>query len=292
MRIKVEKTDRAGYDAHYKENLSSLCEITNPDEYVRTYVQTRLGPYFESGNTKGYVRGAAIDRLICAADQFDIPRDDIYVLDAGSGQGELSVYLACLGFNVIGVDISSEAKACGEHLAAKIGVDHKCNFRADSLEQISIEDSSIDFVIGHASLHHFIKYEGVRGELHRVLKGGGKGFFADSFGENKLYHLFHDKEQMTKLGDVTLTKCLIEQYFENFDLKITPTDWFVMFDKLLLKLFPKRWTPLVRTISRVNNSIDRRIPSSSKIALFLSGAVLTEITKRQTAGRYGSSDST
>lgn len=280
MRVTVEKTDRTGYDDHYKENLSDLGEITEANQYIRAYEQKRIGPYSESGNTKGYVRWAALDRLITAADQLDIPREQIHVLDAGSGQGELAVYLACLGFEVIGVDISSEAKACGEYLAAEIGVDHKCNFLAESLEHTSIEDSRMHFVIGHASLHHFIKYEGVPRELSRILKSGGKGYFADSFGENRLFHLFHDKEKMKRLGDVTLTKSLIESYFEEFDLVITPTDWFVMFDKLFLKIFPKSWNPLIRKISRVSNSIDRRIPSSSRFALFLSGAVLTEITKR------------
>jgi ubiquinone/menaquinone biosynthesis C-methylase UbiE len=280
MRIAVEKTDRAGYDGYYKENLSGLSDITDCDQYVRAYEEARIGPYFRSGNTKGLVRGAAVDRLISAAGQLGLPAAGTNILDAGFGQGELSVYLACRGFNVVGVDISSEAKECGDYLAAKLGVQQRCSFLAESLEDTSIEDASIDFVIGHASLHHFIKYEGVPGELHRVLKDGGKGFFADSFGENRLYHLFHDKEEMRRLGDVTLTKSLIESYFEGFDLTITPTDWFVMFDKLLLKVLPKRWNPLVRKVSRLNNWIDRRIPSSSRLALFLSGAVLTEITKR------------
>ena len=58
---------------------------------------------------------------------------DVIILDAGSGQGELSVYLACLGFNVIGVDISVVAKACGEYLASNVGVENNCTFLAESL---------------------------------------------------------------------------------------------------------------------------------------------------------------
>ena len=201
------------------------------------------------------------------------------ILDAGSGQGELSVYLACLGFNVIGVDISSEAKACGEHLASSVGVENNCSFHVESLENISIGDSSVDYVIGHASLHHFIKYNGVPRELKRVLKKGGKGYFADAFGENKLYHIFHDKEKMERLGDVTLTKELIELYFSDFDVKIIPTDWFVMLDKLYQKLLPNSFMPLIKTLSYSHNWIDRKIPTSSRISLFLSGSVLTEITK-------------
>ena len=55
---------------------------------------------------------------------------------------------------------------------------------------------------------------------------------------------------MVRLGDVTLTKNLIKSYFEGFDLVITPTDWFVMLDKLFLKIFPKSWNPLMTKVFR------------------------------------------
>ncbi len=279
VEISNKKTDRAGYDEEYKGNVSEFTHLTSISEYIKAYQSSNIGPYYKSKNTKGYVRGEAINRLISLADSRNILREDVLILDAGSGQGELSVYLACLGFNVIGVDISSEAKACGEHLSNSIGLGNNCNFQAESLESISIEYSSVDYVIGHASLHHFIKYGGVPPEFKRILKPGGKGFFADSFGENKLYHIFHNKEKMERLGDVTLTRELIESYFSDFDVRITPTDWFVMLDKLYKKLLPGSFAPLMNGLSYLHNSIDRKIPASSRISLFLSGSVLTEITK-------------
>ncbi len=279
VNISNKKTDRTGYDEEYKGNISEFSCLTSIPEYIEAYQSSSIGPYYKSKNTKGYVRGEAINRLILFADSKNILRKDILILDAGSGQGELSVYLACLGFNVIGVDISSEAKLCGEHLSKSIGLGDNCNFHAESLESISIDDSSVDFVIGHASLHHFIKYGGVPSEFKRILRPGGKGFFADSFGENKLYHVFHNKEKMERLGDVTLTKELIESYFSGFEVRITPTDWLVMLDKLYKKLLPKPFSPLINGLSYFHNSIDRKIPVSSRIALFLSGSVLTEITK-------------
>jgi len=276
--VYAEKTDRAGYDDHYKDNLSGLDGSRTRDEYIKAYGSTRIGPYYHSGNTKGYVRGEAIRRLLDAIESSGQKEEELTILDAGFGQGELSVYLGCLGLNVIGVDISSEAKECAEYLAGKVGVSDKCDFRAESLENTSIKESSVDYVIGHASLHHFIKYEGVPDELRRVMKNGAKGFFADSFGENRLYHLFHDKEKMQRLGDVTLTKNLIESYFKGFSPKIIPTDWFVMLDKLYLKIFPRAFYGFARQLSRLNNWLDRCIKGNSRIALKLSGAVITEIT--------------
>ena len=274
----TEKTDRTGYNDHYKDNLSDLIKINSKEEYINAYGNTRIGPYYCSGNTKGFVRGEAIKRLLNLIESRGQKNEELTILDAGFGQGELSIYLGCLGFNVIGIDISSEAKECADNLAEKVGVSDKCNFRAESLEKTSISDSSIDYVIGHASLHHFIKYEAVPNEFRRVMKNGAKGFFADAFGENKLYHLFHDKEKMRRLGDVTLTKDLIESYFNGFSPKIVPTDWFVMLDKLYIKIFPKSLYGFVRKLSKLHNSLDRSIKGDSRIALRLSGAVITEIS--------------
>ncbi len=275
-----KKTDRASYDKVYAGSTSNLSRVENISEYIDAYQSSNIGPYYKTGNTKGFVRGESIKYLIASAESRDIPRNDICVLDAGSGRGELSVYLACLGFNVTGVDISSEAKACGENLASSVGVENNCKFLAESLENITIEDSSIDYVIGHASLHHFIKYSGVPHEFKRVLKREGKGYFADAFGENKLYHIFHDKEKMERLGDVTLTKNLLEDYFSDFKLNITPTDWFTMLDKLYLKVLPKTYSSIVKNISALHYWLDRKIPAKTRMSLFFSGAVLTEITKR------------
>lgn len=277
--VSADKTDRAGYDEHYKGNPSALNALTDCESYIREYESTRIAPFYAGGHTKGYVRGEAIRRLRSAADQLGARRSDIHVLDAGSGQGELSVYLAAIGFNVVGVDISTEAKACGDALAAKAGVADRCRFLAESLEKISVAADSIDFVIGHASLHHFIKYEGVPGELRRVMKPGARGFFADAFGENRLFSIFHDKEKMQRLGDVSLNKDLVENYFSDFEVRITPTDWFVMLDKLYQKFLPGALMPVARKLSRLHFWLDRRISTASRFALRLSGSVLTEIAK-------------
>ena len=152
----------------------------------------------------------------------DVPRSSLTILDAGCGLGELSVYLACKGFSVVGIDISAEACKSAMELSQRIGVSENCAFLDESLEELSLADSSIDFIIGHAALHHFIKYD-VPKEFYRIMKEGAKGFFADSFGENPVYHLFHDKEKMERLGDVILSKKLIESYFSSFKVRIIPT---------------------------------------------------------------------
>jgi len=276
-----KKTDMAGYNEFYKDKASHLLqECNNSDDYIKTFEKKGLSPFYDGGNTKGYVRGLAIQKLIESSDSMGVLRNRITILDAGCGLGELSVYLACQGFIVVGVDISAEACQSASGLSQQIGVSENCTFIAESLEDLSVADSSIDFIIGHAALHHFIKYD-VPKEFHRIMKEGAKGFFADSFGENPMYHVFHDKEKMERLGDVILTKKLIERYFSCFKVRLTPTDWFVMLDKLYLKIFPKKLKKYALRISKVHFWLDRQLPISNRISLFLSGAVMTTIEKNK-----------
>jgi len=111
------------------------------------------------------------------------------------------------------------------------------------------------------------------------MKNGARGFFADSFGENVIYHLFHDKRKMERLGDVILKKKLIIEYFKDFKVEITPTDWFTMLDKLYGKIMPTGLESIRRKQSRLHFAIDRRIPATNRIALMLAGAVMTSIQK-------------
>ncbi len=275
-----KKTDKEGYTEYYKNKVSPLIEkCKNSDEYIEYYEGNRISPFYKGGSSKGYVKGLAVSKLLEASSALGVKRERLTILDAGFGLGELSTYLACKGFNVIGVDISNTACQSATELSKQIGVSEKCTFLAESLEETSVADSSIDFIIGHASFHHFIKYEKIPKEFHRVMKEGAKGFFADSFGENKLYHLFHNKERMERLGDVILTKKLIDNYFACFKVDLIPTDWFVMLDKFYVKMLPKKLRSYMRQLSKVHFWLDRKIPSSSRISLFFSGSVMTAITK-------------
>jgi len=279
LNLSNKKTDKDGYNEFYKDQISDIFTLcNNPTGYMEVFKKSGLVPFCHGGNTKGYVRGLAVQKLISSSNELSVPRNEITILDAGCGLGELSVYLACQGFNVIGVDISEEACLSARELSKRMGVPHKCQFLAESLEKLPIAGSSIDFVIGHASLHHFIKYD-VPTEFHRVMKPHAKGFFADSFGENPIYSVFHDKEKMERLGDVVLTKKRIESYFTNFKVRLTPTDWFSMLDKLYLKFVPKRFQRYVCNTSKIHFWLDRRLPISSRAMLFLSGSVMTEIEK-------------
>lgn len=274
------KTDRKGHNDLYKDKDSYLISCTSTGEYIKRFEESGLSPYCKGGGTKGYVRGLSMKALLHSIEKSNTLPGDMLLLDAGCGQGELSVYLACLGFQVVGVDISEEACLAASRLAKAVGVADNCWFKAESLEKISLDENSVDYVIGFAALHHFIKYEGVSKEFNRILSNQGQMFFADSFGENRIYHVFHNKEQMCRLGDVILTRNLINQFFLGFDVELIPTDWFVMMDKVFLKFLPESAIPVIKKLSCFWQHIDRLIPINST-TLFFSGSCMTHVVKKE-----------
>lgn len=278
LKFDDQKTDKAGYDEYYnvEEPVDGL-NIHSREEYIEYYVRTAITPFNSGGTYKGYPKGLAIQTLIENVEGNGLNRSDVTVVDAGCGVGKLSVYLACIGFNVIGVDISVKGCHKGEYLAKMVGVTDNCTFKAESLEKVSIADNSVDFVIGSASLHHFIKYGGVPPEFKRIMKKGAKGFFTDAFSENPFYRLFHNKEKMERLGDVLLNKKLVETFFSDFSVNLTPTDWFVMLDKLYVKVLPKSMKPILRRLSKVHYWLDRHIPVKNRVSLYLSGTIMTQV---------------
>jgi tellurite methyltransferase len=99
------------------------------------------------------------------------------LLDAGCGGGRNLNYFLKSGFDVCGVDESSEAiaqiRALAASLAPHLSPD---NFRVEPVENMSFADCDFDVVISSAVLHFARDEEHWRGmvrEMWRVLKPGG-----------------------------------------------------------------------------------------------------------------------
>lgn len=93
------------------------------------------------------------------------------ILEAGSGSGELSVFLAEHGFNVLAVDPKNNEKV--EKVSGRT-----VRYIRSRAESMPINDGSVVAVLTLRSLHH-MDAEGALKEFHRVLKQGGMLCIAD-----------------------------------------------------------------------------------------------------------------
>jgi SAM-dependent methyltransferase len=108
----------------------------------------------------------------------------LWVLDAGCGDGWLSVILAKLGARVDGFDISREAVATARHRAEANGTAGATRFNVASFYSLPYADASFDIVIGQAVLHHLRDKQRAAAQLHRVMRAGARAVFCEPFGDS------------------------------------------------------------------------------------------------------------
>lgn len=94
------------------------------------------------------------------------------VLDAGCGEGTLSILLAQHGCRVHGIDISEPNVGAARKYAAEQGVADRATFAVGDIEKLPVSDASYDYVVSSHVLEHIPDFtQGVR-ELSRVAKTG------------------------------------------------------------------------------------------------------------------------
>lgn len=106
------------------------------------------------------------------------------MLDAGCGDGWLSVILGKRGAVVDAFDISVEGIRTAERRAELNGVGSRCRFTVGSFYSIPFPDESFDAVIDQSILHHLGHKDQAAAELYRVMKPGARAVFAEPFGNS------------------------------------------------------------------------------------------------------------
>jgi SAM-dependent methyltransferase len=99
-------------------------------------------------------------------------------LELGAGTGYFALNLLQEGVmrEAVCTDISPGMLDALQANAARLGL--AVETRACDAEDLPFEDASFDLVFGHAILHHLPNLDRALGELRRVLRPGGRFFFA------------------------------------------------------------------------------------------------------------------
>lgn len=110
------------------------------------------------------------------------------VLDLGSGGG-IDVLLSARRVGptgrAIGVDMTDEMLELARRNALEAGIDN-VEFRKGTIEDLPIEDSSIDVVISNCVVNLAADKRAVLGEIARVLRPGGRMGISDVVAEDRL----------------------------------------------------------------------------------------------------------
>jgi ubiquinone/menaquinone biosynthesis C-methylase UbiE/DNA-binding transcriptional ArsR family regulator len=95
------------------------------------------------------------------------------IADLGAGEGAFSLLLAQRAKQVIAVDTSARMVEVGRQQAKRQGVKN-VDYRLGDMEEVPIQDASVDLVFFSQSLHHALHPERAVAEAWRILKPGGR----------------------------------------------------------------------------------------------------------------------
>ncbi len=110
-------------------------------------------------------------------------------LDIGTGRGQFAIYLARLGFDVTGVDLSENMI----YQAGKYALSHNLNidFKTGDAESLEFEDSTFDVVVSRNLLWTLAQPDKALCEWRRVMKRGGTLVVSDGLWMNYTWKRIH-----------------------------------------------------------------------------------------------------
>lgn len=144
----------------------------NDENQVKDYFDQIAPQYNEQ---RRIVYGDALREIIFS--RIKIEKED-KVADIGAGTGYLTLELAKKAGQVIAVDNSSQMLSVAREEAGKVGLTN-IRFLEGKVEELPIEDETVDLVCANMLLHHVNDPLQVFKEMYRILKPGGKVMVTD-----------------------------------------------------------------------------------------------------------------
>jgi ubiquinone/menaquinone biosynthesis C-methylase UbiE len=142
------------------------------------YRQVRLATYGEDYGQTSWVtteESAEIPKLLGLDNTSS-------VLEIGSGSGRYALQLAeSIGCRILGADINASGIATANQLAASRQLDQLVKFQqCDASQSLRCDSETFDAVFSNDAFCHISGRAALLGEIHRVLKPGGRLLFSDA----------------------------------------------------------------------------------------------------------------
>ena len=188
------------------------------------------------------------------------------VLDLGCGSGDFTLALARAGARTTAVDLSPGMVDVARRRLAEFEPDAAAEFVVAPAEQLPIEDSTIDVIVGRFILHHLDIPEAAR-ECARVLAPGGVALFAENSGRNPLLIFARDHlagrfgiprygtadERPLSSEDIETMR----RHLPALRLEYPVFDFFTLFDRQVLR---HRWGSATRFLRAIDRLVWRTLP--------------------------------
>lgn len=111
------------------------------------------------------------------------------VLEYGCGTGSFSFFLASLGAQVVGIDISDVGISQAREEAKKQGLADKTEFYVMDAEATTFPDNTFDVICVSGVLHHLDRAKAFK-EMARILKPTGAAIAAEPLAHNLFIQLY------------------------------------------------------------------------------------------------------
>ena len=163
-------------DEEIFEHLDALVRfnLTASPEKQLQHIETHERDYFEqiAPTWDDYVASAYEVELQERLTRLLPWRQEMTVLDVGTGTGYLAGMMAPLVGEVIGVDCAPAMLTRAGEKMVQVGYQH-VSFREGMAERLPLAMGSVDVAMCHMLLHHVVSPRTVLAELRRVVRPGG-----------------------------------------------------------------------------------------------------------------------
>ena len=207
------------------------------------------------------------DRLDSALLELAGDVNGLTVLDAGCGQGDLTLHLLTQHASVTALDVSpgmiDVVRRRRERLVDHAGV---LTTVAAPMEHSGLPDAGFDLVLGKFILHHIDIESGAK-ELRRVLRPGGRAIFIENSGGNPLLRVARNRLAgrvgIPRLGTEDEHPLMardlegLRAVFDNVTPHYPVFEFLVLFDRQVLRF---RYRRVSRAIRRLDNAVHRCAP--------------------------------